>query len=180
MKTKLRVLLPLTVFGIMVAFFAAGLALNPRLVPSPLIEKPAPEFRLPELHDPNRTIGLADLEGHVSLLNVWASWCVACRQEHPLLMDLSAGGAVPIYGLNYKDERSDAIGWLANLGNPYRAIAADRDGRVGIDWGVYGVPETFVIDRKGVIRYKHIGPLDAEALRDTVLPLVRQLQQEES
>jgi cytochrome c biogenesis protein CcmG/thiol:disulfide interchange protein DsbE len=179
MKIKLRVLLPLTVFGIMVAFFAVGLGLNPRIVPSPLIEKPAPEFRLPELHDTNRTIGRADLEGHVSLLNVWASWCVACRQEHPLLMELSAQGVVPIYGLNYKDERSDALEWLGNLGDPYRAIAADRDGRVGIEWGVYGVPETFVIDKKGVIRHKHIGPLDAQAVRETVLPLVRELQQAE-
>jgi cytochrome c biogenesis protein CcmG/thiol:disulfide interchange protein DsbE len=179
MKIKLRVLLPLTVFVIMVAFFAVGLALNPRLVPSPLIKKPAPAFQLPELHDSNRTVSLADFEGRVSLLNVWASWCVACRQEHPLLMGLSAGESVPIYGLNYKDERTDAIEWLAKLGNPYRAIAADRDGRVGIDWGVYGVPETFVIDQKGVIRYKHIGPLDHDALRDTVLPLVRKLQQEE-
>ncbi len=180
MKLRLRVLLPLAVFSVMVAFFAVGLALNPRLVPSPLIEKQAPDFQLPELHDPSRIIALADLEGRVSLLNVWASWCVACRQEHPLLMGLSASGAVPIYGLNYKDERSDAIAWLDKLGNPYRAIAADRDGRVGIDWGVYGVPETFVIDRKGVIRYKHIGPLDSAALQQTVLPLVRQLQQEDS
>ncbi len=180
MKIKLRVLLPLAVFSVMVAFFAVGLALNPRLVPSPLIEKPAPDFQLPELHDPERIIGLTDLKGRVSLLNVFASWCVACRQEHPLLMGLSASGAIPIYGLNYKDERSDAIAWLDELGNPYRAIAADRDGRVGIDWGVYGVPETFVIDRKGIIRHKHIGPLDSAALQQTVLPLIRQLQQEES
>ena len=180
MKIKLRVLLPLAAFGVMVTFFAVGLGLNPRIVPSPLIEQPAPEFRLPELHDPNRTISLADFEGQVSLLNVWASWCVACRQEHPWLMGLSAEGAVPVYGLNYKDERSDAIEWLGKLGNPYRAIAADRDGRVGIDWGVYGVPETFVIDQRGVIRYKHIGPLDGEALQDTVLPLVRQLEKEGS
>ncbi len=164
----------------MVTFFAVGLGLNPRIVPSPLIEQPAPEFRLPELHDPNRTISRADLEGQVSLLNVWASWCVACRQEHPLLMGLSAAGAVPIYGLNYKDERSDAIEWLAKLGNPYRAIAADRNGRAGIDWGVYGLPETFVIDQRGGIRYKHISPLDNGLLRNTVLLLVRQLQKEGS
>jgi len=180
MKTKVRVLLPLAAFGIMAAFLAVGLGLNPRIVPSPLIEKPAPEFRLPELHDSSRIISKADLKGQVSLLNVWASWCVACRQEHPWLMGLSAAGAVPVYGLNYKDERSDAIEWLGKLGNPYRAIAADRDGRVGIDWGVYGVPETFVIDQRGIIRYKHIGPLDGEALQDVVLPLVRRLQQEGS
>ena len=180
MKIRLRVLLPLAIFGIMVTFFAVGLGSNPRIVPSPLIEQPAPEFRLPELHDPDRTISLADFEGQVSLLNVWASWCVACRQEHPLLMALATSGSVPIYGLNYKDERSDAIEWLSKLGNPYRAIAADRNGRVGIDWGVYGVPETFVIDQKGVIRYKHIGPLDAGALRETVLPQVEKLKKEAS
>jgi cytochrome c biogenesis protein CcmG/thiol:disulfide interchange protein DsbE len=179
MKVKLRVLLPLALFGIMVAFLAIGLALNPRLVPSPLIEKPAPDFQLPELHDPTRTVGLSDLKGQVSLLNVWASWCVACRQEHPLFMELSASSDIPVYGLNYKDERSDAIQWLSKLGDPYEAIAADRDGRVGIDWGVYGVPETFVIDKRGIIRYKHIGPIDTESLRDTVIPLVLELRREE-
>ena len=164
----------------MVAFFKVGLGLDPSIVPSPLVENPAPEFELPALFEPNRTISLADFEGQVSLFNVWASWCVACRQEHPLFMALSKEGDFPIYGLNYKDERSDAIAWLAELGNPYRAIAVDRDGRVGIDWGVYGVPETFLIDQKGVIRYKHIGPVDTKALVHTVLPLVRQLQQEGS
>jgi cytochrome c biogenesis protein CcmG/thiol:disulfide interchange protein DsbE len=163
----------------MVVFLAIGLALNPRLVPSPLIEKPAPDFQLPELHDPTRTVGLSDLKGQVSLLNVWASWCVACRQEHPLFMELSASSDIPVYGLNYKDERSDAIQWLSKLGDPYEAIAADRDGRVGIDWGVYGVPETFVIDKRGIIRYKHIGPIDTESLRDTVIPLVLELRREE-
>ncbi len=178
MNIKFRVLLPLAVFGIMVGFFAVGLTLDPTVVPSPLVEKSAPEFELPELFDPDRTISLAEFEGQVSLFNVWASWCVACRLEHPLFMALAKEGDIPIYGLNYKDERSDAIAWLAELGNPYQAIAVDRKGRVGIDWGVYGVPETFLIDQKGVIRYKHIGPVDAEALENTILPLVRRIRNE--
>ena len=175
---RIRALVPLGIFTVIATFLGIGLGLDPRLVPSPLVDKPAPAFSLPELHDPARTVTRANLTEDVSLLNVWASWCVACRQEHPLLMSLADAGIVPIYGLNYKDDRDDAIQWLSRLGNPYRAIAADRDGRVGIDWGVYGVPETFVVDRNGVIRYKHIGPLDETALRETVLPLVRALQAE--
>jgi len=180
MNIRLRVILPLAIFGIMVGFFAVGLGLDPSIVPSPLVEKQAPEFELPELFDPDRTITLADFDGQVYLFNVFASWCTACRLEHPLFMAIAKKGEVPIYGLNYKDERSDAIAWLAELGNPYEVIAADRKGRVGIDWGVYGVPETFLVDKKGVIRYKRIGPFNAEILRDTVLPLVRQLQMEGS
>ncbi len=180
MNIRLRVILPLAIFGIMVGFFAVGLGLDPSIVPSPLVEKQAPEFELPELFDPDRTITLADFDGQVYLFNVFASWCTACRLEHPLFMAIAEEGEVPIYGLNYKDERSDAIAWLAELGNPYQAIAVDRKGRVGIDWGVYGVPETFLVDKKGVIRYKRIGPFNAEILRDTVLPLVRQLQMEGS
>ena len=175
---RIRILLPFGLFVVTAAFLGIGLSLNPRLIPSPLIEKPAPEFSLPELHEPTRTVTLNDLTKEVSLFNVWASWCVACRQEHPLLMSLARAGTVPIYGLNYKDERDDAIKWLAQLGNPYSAIAADREGRVGIDYGVYGVPETFVIDSNGVVRYKHIGPIDEASLKDTLLPLVRALQAE--
>ena len=173
---RIRTLLPLGLFVVIAVFLAFGLGLDPRVIPSPLIAKPAPVFSVPELHEPGRTVSSDDLAREVSLLNVWASWCVACRQEHPLLVALANAGTVPIYGLNYKDETGDAIQWLARLGNPYHAIAADRDGRVGIDFGVYGVPETFVIDLNGIIRYKHIGPLDESTLTETVLPLVRKLQ----
>lgn len=171
-----RAWIPLGVFVVLVGFLAVGLKLDPREVPSPLIDKPAPDFRLSELHAAERVLSPADLKGQVWLLNVWASWCVACRQEHPLLVEFSRTGEVPIYGLNYKDKRGDALVWLERLGNPYTASLMDADGRVGIDYGVYGVPETFVIDREGVIRYKQIGPLTPEVLRETVLPLVRELR----
>jgi cytochrome c biogenesis protein CcmG/thiol:disulfide interchange protein DsbE len=170
-----RYLLPLIVFIVMVGFLAVGLNLNPREVPSPLIDKPAPEFKLARLDVPDQQISLQDLRGKVWLLNVWASWCVACRQEHPVLVDLAGTGTVPIYGLNYKDRRDDALGWLGRFGNPYVASLSDTDGLVGIDYGVYGVPETFVIDKTGTIRLKHIGPVTPEVLRDTILPLVRKL-----
>jgi cytochrome c biogenesis protein CcmG/thiol:disulfide interchange protein DsbE len=170
-----RYLLPLIVFVVMVGFLAVGLNLNPREVPSPLIDKPAPDFKLTRLDAPDQQISLQDLRGKVWLLNVWASWCVACRQEHPVLLDLAGTGAVPIYGLNYKDKRDDALGWLGRFGNPYVASLSDTEGLVGIDYGVYGVPETFVIDKTGTIRLKHIGPVTPEALRDTILPLVRKL-----
>ena len=171
-----RFLVPLAVFIVMVAFLAVGLGLNPREVPSPLINKPAPAFQLPQLHQPDKTFSQQDMKGKVWLLNVWASWCVSCRQEHPLLMDLAKSNVVPIYGLNYKDPREDALAWLKELGDPYVLSIADRNGRVGIDYGVYGVPETFVIDKEGAIRYKQIGPVTPEALRDKILPLVKELQ----
>jgi cytochrome c biogenesis protein CcmG, thiol:disulfide interchange protein DsbE len=170
-----RYLLPLAAFVILVAFLAVGLSLKPREVPSPLIDKPAPAFSLPRLDAPQQPLALKDLEGKVWLLNVWASWCVACRQEHPLLVELAGSGAVPIYGLNYKDKRDDALAWLARHGNPYIASISDAQGLVGIDFGVYGVPETFVIDKAGVIRMKHIGPVTPEVLRDQILPLVKKL-----
>ncbi|MBI1988408.1 MAG: DsbE family thiol:disulfide interchange protein [Betaproteobacteria bacterium] len=170
-----RFLVPLVIFIVMVAFLAVGLGLNPREVPSPLINKPAPAFQLPQLHQPDKTFSQQDMKGKVWLLNVWASWCVSCRQEHPVLMDLAKSNVVPIYGLNYKDPREDAIAWLKQLGDPYVLSIADRDGRVGIDFGVYGVPETFVIDKEGAIRYKQIGPVTPEALRDKILPLVKAL-----
>ncbi len=172
----LRYLLPLGIFLVLVAFLAVGLKLNPREVPSPLINKSAPAFELPTVRDPDRSIGLYDLKREVSLFNVWASWCVSCRHEHPLLVELSRRGIVPIYGLNYKDNRADALRWLDNLGNPYRASAFDADGRVGIDWGVYGVPETFVVDRNGIIRHKHTGPISTEDWKNTLLPIIRDLQ----
>jgi len=176
MPRHLRFLIPLLVFGVLVAFLGKGLRLNPSEVPSPLIDKAAPTFELPQLHDPAGHFSSNDMLGKVWLLNVWASWCVACRQEHPLLVELARSRLVPLYGLNYKDNRDDAIEWLEALGNPYVMSIADLDGRVGIDFGVYGVPETFVIDKQGIIRYKQIGPVTMDALRNKILPLVKELQ----
>ncbi|HLA74753.1 MAG TPA: DsbE family thiol:disulfide interchange protein [Gammaproteobacteria bacterium] len=172
----LRYLIPLGIFALLVVFLARGLYLDPHQVPSPLIGKPAPDFVLPQVQDATQQIARKDLLGKVTLLNVWASWCVACRQEHPLLVELARTGAVNIYGLNYKDKREDALRWLDQLGNPYLVSAFDETGKVGIDYGVYGVPETYVIDRQGIIRYKLIGPLTEENLRDKILPLVKELQ----
>lgn len=170
-----KAFIPLLIFGVLLGFLAVGLSLNPREIPSPLINKPAPAFSLPALDAPEQKIAAQDLRGKVWILNVWASWCVACRIEHPLLVEFSKAGMVPIYGLNYKDKRDDAIRWLVNFGNPYTRSLSDIDGLVGIDFGVYGVPETFVIDKQGVIRMKHIGPLTPEVLRDDIIPLVRKL-----
>jgi cytochrome c biogenesis protein CcmG/thiol:disulfide interchange protein DsbE len=172
-----RYLIPLIVFVVMAGFLAIGLKRDPREVPSPLIGKPAPAFDLPQLAQLDQRLAAKDLRGQVWLLNVWASWCVACRQEHPLLVELGKTGQVKLYGLNYKDKREDALGWLNNYGNPYLKSVSDTEGLVGIDYGVYGVPETFVIDKQGVIRYKQIGPVTPEALRDKLLPLVAQLEQ---
>jgi cytochrome c biogenesis protein CcmG/thiol:disulfide interchange protein DsbE len=171
----LKFLIPLGLFLVLVLFLEAGLHLDPKEVPSPLIGKPAPEFYLESLDNPNLTIAKADLLGKVWMLNVWASWCAACREEHPVLLKLGKKNAVPIYGLNYKDERAAGLRWLANFGNPYTHSLLDRDGRVGIDWGVYGVPETFIIDQNGVVRLKHIGALTPEVIRTRIEPLVRQL-----
>lgn len=167
--------LPLGIFVVLVGFLAIGLTLNPREVPSPLINKPVPQFKLAVLSAPDQTIAAKDLIGQVWLLNVWASWCVACRIEHPHLVELAKTKQVPIYGLNYKDKSAAAMAWLGNFGNPYVASMVDGDGLVGIDLGVYGVPETFVVDKEGLIRYKQIGPVTPEALRDTIMPLVRKL-----
>ena len=170
-----RYLLPLIIFLVLVGFFAVGLNLNPREVPSPLIGKPAPAFALPLLGAPDKKLSATELKGKVWVLNVWASWCVPCQQEHPLIIELAKTGGVPVYGLNYKDKSADATAWLAKLGDPFAATLSDSDGLVGIDYGVYGVPETFVIDKQGVIRLKHIGPMTPEALRKTVLPMVDKL-----
>jgi cytochrome c biogenesis protein CcmG, thiol:disulfide interchange protein DsbE len=172
-----RYLIPLGIFVVLVVFLGIGLGLNPREVPSPLIGKPAPAFKLSELHENSKVLGREDMLGKVWLLNVWASWCVSCREEHPVLVEFAKSNVVPIYGLNYKDQRDDALAWLKQFGDPYTASIVDRDGRVGIDYGVYGVPETFVIDKAGLIRYKQIGPVTPQALKDKILPLVRQLQQ---
>jgi cytochrome c biogenesis protein CcmG/thiol:disulfide interchange protein DsbE len=160
----------------MAALLFQGLYMDPTKVPSPLIDHPAPQFRLPELADPTRTVATEDLKKQVSLLNVWATWCVSCRHEHPLLMQLAR--QVPIFGLDYKDERPDARAWLQRFGNPSVANAFDADGRVGIDWGVYGTPETFIIDQAGQIRYKHIGPITAQDAQEIILPWVQKLRAE--
>jgi len=164
----------------MVAFLAVGLKLDPREVPSPFIGKPTPAFNLPQLAEPGKSFGNADLQGQVSLLNVWASWCVSCKQEHPFLLKLAKQKILPIYGLDYKDEREAGMDWLNRLGNPYKVSVFDADGKVGIEWGVYGVPETFVIDKHGVIRHKHTGPITEESWQKTLLPLIIQLQKEGS
>lgn len=176
MRFGAKFAIPLAVFVIIVGFLYVGLGRDPREVPSPLVGKPAPAFALPKLHEEGTTLGLADMKGQVWLLNVWASWCTACQLEHPLLIELAREKVVPIVGLNYKDEPDEAKAWLGKLGDPYVTSVADRDGRVGIDYGVYGVPETFVIDRNGVIRYKQIGPVTADSLGKQIIPLVRKLQ----
>jgi cytochrome c biogenesis protein CcmG/thiol:disulfide interchange protein DsbE len=173
-----RFLLPLIVFAALFVFLLIGLHRNPREIPSPLIGKPAPAFQLEQLQEPAKTISQRDMLGQVWLLNVWASWCVSCREEHPVLVEFSKQGVVPIIGLNYKDARRDGVDWLNNFGNPYRVSAFDKDGRVGIDFGVYGVPETFVIDKKGVIRFKQIGPVTPEVIQSKFLPLIKQLNAE--
>lgn len=175
-KRNLKTLLPLVLFLGIAIILGVGLTLDPRKVPSPLIGKSVPQFDLPPVQ--GRTAGLStdNLKGAVSLVNVFASWCTACRQEHPLLIALSQEGEVPIYGLNYKDEPQDAADWLSALGDPYTHTGADIDGRVGIDWGVYGVPETFVVDKEGRIAYKHIGPISRKDWAETILPIIRQMQ----
>ncbi|NMG14873.1 DsbE family thiol:disulfide interchange protein [Aromatoleum bremense] len=172
---KAKFLVPLALFLVLAGFLGYGLQLNPREVPSPLVDKPAPQFRLATLAAPDAALGVADMRGEVWLLNVWASWCVSCREEHPVLMELARDKVVPLVGLNYKDTRPEAIAWLEAHGDPYTASVVDADGRVGIDYGVYGVPETFLIDRQGVIRYKHIGPVTREAVRDVLLPKIAEL-----
>ncbi len=174
----MRYAIPIGIFAALVALLAVGLRLDARYIPSPLIDKPLPAFELPDLDDEGAMIGASDITGIPHLLNVWASWCRACRTEHPLLLELAKAGTVPIVGLNYKDERTDARAWLARYGDPYERTVFDREGRLGLDLGVYGVPETFVVDRKGVIRYKQIGPITADALDEEILPLLEQLATE--
>lgn len=171
-----RFLLPLGVLVVLVVFLGVGLRLNPREVPSPFIGKPAPAFTLSQLHAEDRVITPESLRGQVWLLNVWASWCVSCRQEHPVLLDLAKRDIAPIIGLDYKDERAAGLGWLQQHGDPYTLSAYDRDGRVGIDYGVYGVPETFVIDKAGIVRLKHTGPLTPAVVNEKLIPLVKELQ----
>jgi cytochrome c biogenesis protein CcmG/thiol:disulfide interchange protein DsbE len=177
-KGRWRYFIPLIVVVLLLVVLGVGLKLDPREVPSPFIGKPAPAFSLPRLDQPQQPISKADMQGKVWLLNVWASWCVTCREEHPVLLSLSKTGVVPIVGLNYKDERDDGLRWLSQFGNPYQTSAYDHDGKTGIDYGVYGVPETFVIDKHGIVRYKQIGAVTDEALKEKILPMVSKLNAE--
>jgi len=171
-----KFVLPLGIFIVLVALLAVGLKLDPREVPSPLIDKPAPHFDVPQLHDAAVNFTPKAMAGKVWLLNVWASWCVSCREEHPVLVAFSKSpAAIPVIGLNYKDKREDGLRWLARFGDPYQLSAFDADGRVGIEYGVYGVPESYLIDKAGVIRFKQIGPITPEVLEQKILPLAREL-----
>lgn len=170
-------IVPITLFVALGVLLAAGLQLNPREIPSPLIGKPVPKFALPPVQGRSLGLASADLRGEPSIVNVFASWCVACKEEHPLFMQIKREGLVPVHGINYKDRPADAARWLDDLGDPYTRTGADLDGRVSIDWGVYGVPETFVIDRDGRIAYKHIGPVTPKLLEETLRPLIAKLRQ---
>jgi cytochrome c biogenesis protein CcmG/thiol:disulfide interchange protein DsbE len=175
---RLRFLIPLIAFAVLAAALGWSLTSDPEVLPSTLIGKPVPEFHLPPVKGRNLGLSSVDLRGEVSLVNVFASWCTACRAEHPLFMQLKAEGTVTVHGLNYKDRPDDAARWLNALGDPYTRTSADTDGRVAIDWGVYGVPETFVIGKDGRIAHKHIGPVMQQDLDETILPLVARLRKE--
>ncbi|MBA4108605.1 MAG: DsbE family thiol:disulfide interchange protein [Leptothrix sp. (in: Bacteria)] len=170
-----RFLWPLGIFLILLAFLGVGLRRDPQEIPSPFIGKAAPTFTLTQLESPQKSFSPRDMQGQVWLLNVWASWCASCREEHPVLLAFSKQAGVPIVGLNYKDARNEGQQWLSRFGNPYQVSAFDSDGRVGIDYGVYGVPETFVIDKHGVVRLKHTGPITEEVIRSKLLPLIKEL-----
>jgi cytochrome c biogenesis protein CcmG/thiol:disulfide interchange protein DsbE len=172
----MRFILPFVVFLIVAAFMFVGLGLNPREVPSPLVGRAAPVFTLPQLHEPSKQFSPQDMKGKVWLFNVWASWCTACENEHPVFMELSRQNLVPIYGMDYKDKREDGEAWLRKHGDPYALVVSDAEGRVGIDYGVYGVPETYVIDKQGIIQHKHIGAVTPKILDEKILPLVKELQ----
>ena len=170
-----RFALPLAIFFGLVWFMWKGLSLNPREIPSALIDKPVPAFVLPQLHDAGKTFAAADMKGKVWLLNVWGSWCVSCRYEHPVLNALAKKSLVPIVGFNWKDKPEDAKAWLVKFGDPYTLSVSDLEGRVAIDLGVYGAPETYLIDKAGMIRYKHTGPITEEVMNDTLVPLIQGL-----
>ena len=171
-----RFLVPIGVFLLLVVVLAIGLTKDPRKLPSPYIGKPAPEFELPSLTQPDKKVGSASYAGQVALLNVWATWCPGCRQEHDFLLELAAESTVPIYGLNWRDNGPDALRWLDTLGDPYVDSAFDADGRVGIDWGVYGAPETFLIDQNGLVVHKHIAPLTREIWDRDFMPIINDLR----
>lgn len=167
-----RFLIPLIAFAILIPVFVIGLGRNPNELPSPFIGKPAPEFSLPTVRDPQQSVGSVDFAGKTALVNVWATWCVGCRQEHEFLLSLSRSGEIPIYGINWRDDLADAQRWLQQLGNPYVASGDDRDGRVGIDWGVYGAPETFLVAADGTVLYKHLGPMTRGVWERDFVPLI--------
>jgi len=175
-----RYLLPLVVLGVLLAFFWRGLSLNPGEVPSPLVGRSAPEFTLPSLHEPDQLVSNLDLAGQVTLFNVWGTWCPGCHEEHDELMYLAEEQGVRIVGLNLRDDRDGAIQWLRRVGNPFEISGFDQDGQVAIDWGVYGAPETFVLDHRGRIRHKHIGPISQADIEERLLPLIRSLEEEAS
>ena len=177
MKNRLLYIMPLSVFLVLAVYFAIGLTKDPSILPSALIDKPVPEFSLPPIEGgPGKGFSSADLKGNgVSVVNVFASWCVPCRIEHPQITRLAGLKVATLYGLNFKDEPKAALKWLKQLGNPYAAIGADTKGRAAIDWGVYGIPETFIIDNGGVIRYKYVGPITARRLDRDILPIIRKL-----
>ena len=174
----MRYLIPLGLFLVLVVFLAIGLTRDPQELPSALINKPAPTFRLPQLMEPDKTFSAEDMRGKVWILNVWASWCFECRREHPYLSQYQKSTGIPIVGLNYKDKREDALGWLAELGDPYLLSAADLEGRVGMDYGVYGAPETYLIDKTGTIRHKHVGPMMPDVWNKEFLPLVQEFNRQ--
>ena len=173
---KAKFLIPLLLFVVLVIFLAVGLNRDPHEVPSPLINKPAPAFEVAQLAQPNKTFSPEAMKGQVWILNVWASWCVACREEHPVLVELAKSDQAPLIGLDYKDKREDALAMLERQGNPYVLSAFDANGKVGIDYGVYGVPETYVIDQAGIIRFKHIGPITQKILNQKIFPLIAELK----
>lgn len=176
MKPRLLTFLPLLGFVAIAVFLWRGLQLDPSRLPSPLVDKQAPATSVATLSEPGEIFTNDKMAGEVWVLNVWASWCASCIQEHPLLVSLSSSFDIPIVGLNYKDTPPEASRWLERYGDPYEFVLDDRDGTVGIDWGVYGVPETFVIDHLGQVRYKHIGALDGEDITQTLIPVIEQLQ----
>lgn len=169
---RLRYLAPVLAFVVLLPVLIFGLSRDPSELPSPYIGKPAPEFELPSVLDPEQTVSSVDYAGEVALINVWATWCVGCRHEHDFLLELAERGEVPIYGLNWRDERSEAVSWLTRLGDPYVASAYDADGTVGIDWGVYGAPETFLIGPDGTVLHKHLSPLTEEVWQRDFLPKI--------
>jgi cytochrome c biogenesis protein CcmG/thiol:disulfide interchange protein DsbE len=176
--SRYLLLIPVALFLVLVAFLAIGLTRDPHELPSPLINKAAPAFRLPQLKDPSKSFSAEDMRGKVWVLNVWASWCVSCRDEHPLLLEYAKSGGIPIYGLNWKDKREDAQAWLSELGDPYVLSISDLEGRVAIDYGVYGAPETYLIDKQGMIREKHVGAVTEDVWHKKFLPLAQELNRQ--
>jgi cytochrome c biogenesis protein CcmG/thiol:disulfide interchange protein DsbE len=172
----LKYLIPLFVFSCLVILFVFGLQNDPSILPSPFIDKPLPQISLPTLSDPAISFDTSDLKGEVTLINIWATWCIPCRQEHALLVELAKNNDIKVVGLNYKDNRDDAMKWLVSLGDPYNIVLFDEDGKAGIDLGLYGVPETFIIDKNTIVKHKHVGPLTEKDISDTILPMIKKLK----